>query len=423
MKRAKIYLLSLLSLSLLIGAPAQRASGAPLGKKGKDELKRAVLKLNSITGDDPIKGQIKKLVKDKKTTEQMLKLATELAKGKDQPFNINASYILASTARQLRKYEAAEQFYRIHAKQALKLRSVKKLSNAYNDLIEVLYLNGKFKEVEQACAEFLGIPGDAELERRKVLVLRTMIRAQAKQGKVKDALKIVDKMIERDPKNWLSLELRGWVLREDGQYKKAITTYEDVLAKIDKDDRLNKEQKKLCANDIRYTLTGVYIDVDNVKKAAEYLKVLIENDKENPTYYNDLGYIWADHDMNLEESEKLIRKAIEMDRKLKKKGNPDAEIEDNSAYLDSLGWVLYKRKKYKEAVKPLEQAVQYEDGRHVEIYDHLAEVYWALGQKEKAIEAWKKGLETKDVSSRDKKRKEAVKKKLAERTKETKKDK
>ena len=46
----------------------------------------------------------------------------------------------------------------------------------------------------------------------------------------------------------------------------------------------------------------------------EELQTLLKKKPNNPTYNNDLGYIWADHDMNLEESEKLIRKAIEEER-------------------------------------------------------------------------------------------------------------
>ena len=85
-----------------------------------------------------------------------------------------------------------------------------------------------------------------------------------------------------------------------------------------------------------------------MKAAAADLKALLEKDPDNPGYNNDLGYIWADHDMNLAESEKLIRKALDEDRKQRLKEKPDAkpdEIKDNPSYLDSLGWVLFKEKK------------------------------------------------------------------------------
>src|SRR5262249_4259790 len=150
------------------------------------------------------------------------------------------------------------------------------------------------------------------------------------------------------------------------------------------------------AKDIRYALSSVYVDAKKVDKAAEQLKELLKTDPDNPGYNNDLGYIWADHDMNLTESEKLIRKAIDDDKKNRAKANPDLkpdEIKANASYLDSLGWVLYKQKKYKEALPPLEEAVKDEEGQNIEIFDHLAEVHKALGDKKAAVEAWTKGLE------------------------------
>ena len=70
----------------------------------------------------------------------------------------------------------------------------------------------------------------------------------------------------------------------------------------------------------------VYLDLNQVDKSAEQLKILLDKEPDNPTYNNDLGYIWADHDMNLEEAEKLIRKALDEDRKRRKKEKTE---EDN----------------------------------------------------------------------------------------------
>ena len=59
--------------------------------------------------------------------------------------------------------------------------------------------------------------------------------------------------------------------------------------------------------------------------------------------------------MNLAEAEKLIRKAIEEDRKLRKKLKLGT-TSDNASYLDSLGWVLFKQGKAKESKPYLIQA-------------------------------------------------------------------
>jgi tetratricopeptide (TPR) repeat protein len=128
----------------------------------------------------------------------------------------------------------------------------------------------------------------------------------------------------------------------------------------------------------------------NIDKVTEHLQTLLKKEPDSPTYNNDLGYIWADHDRNLDEAEKMIRKALEEDRKQQKKKDPDlkdADIKDNGAYLDSLGWVLFKKKKFKEAKEQLLKAVEDKEGQHTEIYDHLAEAHLARARSQ----AWRRG--------------------------------
>src|SRR5262249_20169563 len=142
---------------------------------------------------------------------------------------------------------------------------------------------------------------------------------------------------------------------------------------------------------IRYALSNVYVEMNLIDKATEQLKMLLAEEPESPSYNNDLGYIWADHDQNLDEAEKLIRKALDEDRKQRKSQKVE-EDKDNAAYLDSLGWVLFKQKKYQEAKKYLLEAIKAEEGNNIEIYDHLADLYMALGEKSQAVETWKKAL-------------------------------
>jgi tetratricopeptide (TPR) repeat protein len=153
-----------------------------------------------------------------------------------------------------------------------------------------------------------------------------------------------------------------------------------------------------------------------VEKAATQLQTLVKKHPDNATYKNDLGFIWSDHDMNLEESEKLIREALELDKKEKEKLKADGkldEVTENAAYLDSLGWVLYKQKKYKEALPYLVKAAADEDdGNHLEIWDHLADCHMALGQPKEAVAAWEKGLKMEDISKRDAERRRKVTEKL-----------
>jgi Flp pilus assembly protein TadD len=106
----------------------------------------------------------------------------------------------------------------------------------------------------------------------------------------------------------------------------------------------------------------------------------------NSSALNFLGYLFAERGENLEESEKLIRKALEL--------KPD-----DGFYTDSLGWVYYQRKDFKKALEILERASNLEPNEGV-IHEHVADALLKLGQKKAATQrlerALKSELEPKD---------------------------
>ena len=82
---------------------------------------------------------------------------------------------------------------------------------------------------------------------------------------------------------------------------------------------------------------------------------------------------------NCRRARALIEKAVRLEPK-------------NGAYLDSLGWVLFKQKQPQQALPWLLKAVEFSPEPDATVLDHLGEVYMALRQPAKAIEAWKKSL-------------------------------
>jgi tetratricopeptide (TPR) repeat protein len=396
------------ALAVLVGL----AGGARA--EGDDKLRQEALKLNDVTGDDVMTGKIKQLLGNQSETKKLLAVAVKMAKEKEQPFEYNASFILARTAQLLKEYETSQVFYKVCSEQAFKLQSAAKLIQVYDGLIDLFYENKKYDDAVKACEEFLGLRGSEQVEQIKPFVMERLVQAKAKQGKIKEAIKLAETLAEADEGGWYFLQTKAWVQREAGQLDEAAATYQETLDKLKANKKLKDDAKDRFSDRIRYVLSGVYVDLKKVDQAAEQLQALLKKHPDNPTYNNDLGYIWADHDMKFEEAEKLIRKAIEEDRKQRKMIAdvlPD-EDKDNAAYLDSLGWVLYKQKKYAEAKKVMLDATKLEEGQHIEILDHLADVHMALGEKAEAAAVWKKALEQEAVSRREKERKTEVEKKL-----------
>jgi tetratricopeptide (TPR) repeat protein len=464
-------------------------------------LRQQALKLNDITGKDAIAGKIRELLKDKPAAKKLIAEASEMAKSKDQPFNYNGAFILARLAHITKDFDNGLLFYKACADQAQKLRSSKKLIEAYDALIALLLEQKKYDELVRTCKEFLDMRGGQEIEMIKPLVFEQMILGMCKGGKSDEALKLVEKFVEDNKQSWYFIRLKAEVLAEAARYSDAAAAYDDALEKIkdaksdddkpdtgnqekfhnqcrlsmermivdwirrtryaeaiklieelvkvdvyftrlkgevlrdagkledsataltgaieqlDKSNKLNEKMKKALVERCRYVLSGVLTDLNQIEKAAGELQTLLKANPENSTYNNDLGYIWADHDMNLDESEKLIRKALDLDKadreKLKEAGVLDPEDDRaNPAYLDSLGWVLFKKKQFADAKKYLLEASKTPDGQHVEILGHLGDVHIALGEKSEAISIWKKALEVENQGRRDVSRKEIVRKKL-----------
>jgi len=403
----RIWAASLLVIAAWTAAPARADE--------ETDLRARALKLNDITGDNAMRGQIITFLDDTAGTKKLLAVAVKMAKDKEQPFNINATYVLATTARGLKELETSEKFYRLNAEQAKKLESGDKLSRAYLGLTGLLTENKKYEECEKLCKEILEQMGARATLGRQFPYLQRMVLAMVKQGRTEEAIKIANRLVEQTKSNPAALELLGTIQREAGNFEDAVKTYEKLLTDLSKEKGIKEEELKAFTHRYRLVLSVIYQDLDNVDKATEHLKVLLADEPDNPTYNNNLGYLWASHDKNLDEAEKMIRKALDEDRKQRRKENPDIKPEedkDSAAYLDSLGWVLFKKKKPKEALPFLLEAVKDEEGRHVEIYDHLGEVHMALGQKAEAIAAWKKGVEAAGPSKTEQQRKQEVEKKL-----------
>jgi tetratricopeptide (TPR) repeat protein len=400
-------------------------------------LRAQALGLNGLTRDEDADAAFHRLLKEMVRARRLVAVATEMAQGDGQRFDFYAALILARLAEKSKELDTAHRFWRLCIDQAKELKSGQKLNQAYVNLIDMYYDSRQYEASARVCKEFLVlleavIKNSRTGARRlflcpncgkfhvgvvkdyKTAVRRMMIQAIAKQGKLDEAARLVDNLIKVRPRDWLNLQLKGWVLREAGKYSEAARVYEQVLQQIKRDRELKADERELNLEKYRYALSTIYTDLNQVDKASAALKELLARKPDDPTYNNDLGYIWADHDMNLPEAEKLIRKALDEDRKLRKKENLKPEEDrDSGVYLDSLGWVLFKQKKYKEARETLLKAVEDKESQYIEIYDHLGDVHWALGEKDQAVQAWKKGLKSLSTpSKRDQEREAAIKEKL-----------
>ncbi|HWL93092.1 MAG TPA: tetratricopeptide repeat protein [Phycisphaerae bacterium] len=132
--------------------------------------------------------------------------------------------------------------------------------------------------------------------------------------------------------------------------------------------------------DLRGFLAEVYQNTGREAQAIQQLEAVYEIDPNDPGINNNLGYSLADSGQELERAEKMIRLSL-------------AQNPKSHASLDSLGWVLYKRGKFEDAIYYLRQALKLAGGEEPVLHDHLGDALYRADQKDAALTAWKKALE------------------------------
>lgn len=282
-------------------------------------------------------------------------------------------YFLAVLADRNRQLEEAERFYR------QSLREVTNNTEAiiYGGLLRVLWKGRKFQDIVKLCQEGLA---RAQATNR-ILFHNDLARAYARLGKTDLALAEADKAVNLagDQDRLAMRHLRVRILAQAGKHDRALAECQAML----KDHTLPGD-----VQEIRYLLSTVYSAAKQQAKAEEQLRLILETDANSATANNDLGYMWADQGKNLKEAEEMIRKAIDLDRSVRLNRTTATEDGDNAAYIDSLGWVLFRRGFIEEARKELERAATLPDGDDPVIWDHLGDVYHRLGLMARARSAW-----------------------------------
>ena len=123
-----------------------------------------------------------------------------------------------------------------------------------------------------------------------------------------------------------------------------------------------------------------YYKLNRVEEAFKAFDEVITLDPENWMAMNNYAYYLSVRNENLAKAEELSSKAV--------RANPE-----NSTYLDTYAWVLFMRKDYALAKFYMETAMKNGGEKSGVITEHYGDILIMLGEKEKAIEEWKKALE------------------------------
>jgi tetratricopeptide (TPR) repeat protein len=364
-------------------------------KEEKNSANQAALArgLLAAAREDPV--VVKRMLA---AAEKMLKGPTKLAPATCQ--------LLAFLAARTHQLAFAEELYRA----CLNDPNLPKEAEAeiYGSLLTVLMQTHKYDAVLDVCDKGLKTAEHTvramffEEKARALMALNRSDEAIAAAKEARDSSGDKDRVLTR-----CNL---AEIYSHSGKHEEAIAECQSLLKEYNLPDKPKVEEVR----SIRLTLSSVYLAANKPDQSEKELQLLLDAQPNDALVNNNLGYQWAERNKNLDEAERMIRKALELDHEERGgRGGLDGDP-DNAAYVDSLGWVLFRRGQLDAAREQLEKATGLAGGTDdPAVWDHLGDVYFRLEQKDKALAAFRKSLTLFEGNRRnDEEHKKEVEKKI-----------
>ena len=141
--------------------------------------------------------------------------------------------------------------------------------------------------------------------------------------------------------------------------------------------QVNEKSDKNVVSDFYSILGDMYHSKDMHAEAyAAYDSSLVYN-PDNIGTMNNYAYFLSVERKQLDKAEELSYRTV--------KAEPE-----NATYLDTYAWILFEKGKYTEARIYIDQALRNGGDSSRVIVEHCGDIYYHLGEKEKALEYWKK---------------------------------
>lgn len=269
---------------------------------------------------------------------------------------------------------------------------------ALGRLAQTLEQAGDYNQAYDVLAEAVQLAGESpEAFRYRVALVQNRLAA----GQPDEAAELVEELIDDRPGEPGLLALQARVLNAAGRHDAALGILRGLVAAYPETggvvhallrhhveagdlpaaERIARQWLAEKADDqaFRFQLAALLERQGRLQEAEEEFRRVIALEPDHDLALNYLGFMLADRNDRLDESEEMIQRALEEDPY-------------SGSYLDSLGWVQFRKGELSLAESNLLRAQQCMPENGV-VLDHLGDLYRAKGDTEEAVRFWRMALQ------------------------------
>lgn len=213
-----------------------------------------------------------------------------------------------------------------------------------------------------------------EIDPANYVVWKNLLSAYLQTDMYDSVLKYSDRALRLFPNQAQLHYLNGLAYSLKKDYSKAINAMERAV------DMMPEENKSDLAG-MYSMLADAYYNTKDYEASDEYFEKSLKLAPENASTLNNYAYYLSERGVRLEDAEKMSKRSLEL-------------APDLPTFLDTYGWILYKQGNHKKAKEYIEKAIQKEEqAASGTLWDHLGDANYQLGNKDEALENWKKAKE------------------------------
>ena len=130
-------------------------------------------------------------------------------------------------------------------------------------------------------------------------------------------------------------------------------------------------------NEFQTSLADVYNSLNLYEKSDSLYELVLQKNPDNIIVLNNYSYYLSLRKKNLEKAKTMSKRCNELEP-------------NNGTYQDTYAWILYCLAEYKSALEWIERAIKNGGDKSAVIIEHYGDILFKLGQKQEAVNQWKR---------------------------------